>query len=157
MAYQKYKIDEKRHGGRVKGAGENLTDPTRAGRPVTLKYPLERGLPPMKTRYGADGEPLAESWYGKNQADHPASVGVAESNKLTDFDATPDGDDVLDGLARQGFGDHSAENSAVADLERKVSIEGYPASYGMKNRSDPTKAVKIPSSIGGNGPLPRKP
>ena len=49
--------------------------------------------------------------------------------------ATPKNDTVLGSLIANGHGDQSGENSAVADLQRKVDTTSYPPAHGMRNRS----------------------
>jgi hypothetical protein len=119
--------------------GANITDPTRASKPAaaTYKYPLTRGLPSLPDKVDADGNALPLSGFGRNQYSGPSSVSVNDSATMSDFEnlATPKSDPVLDSLISNGHGDQSGENSAVADLQRKVSTTGYPPAHGMKNRN----------------------
>lgn len=146
--------------------GENLKDPTRAGRPTgeTYKAPkLDRGSVVLQ-RTGPDGLPLANSGYGRNQNAVPSSVGVEQSADLTDFDISPKGGDpVRASLIANGFGDRSgAEDSAVADLQRKIDItKNVPDAYGMSSNASRQHSrnaggpEKVPTKCGFNdAPLP---
>jgi hypothetical protein len=139
--------------------GENRTDPTRAGRPVgeTYKSPkLDRGSVVIEKKDAA-GKPLADSNYGRNQNAVPSSVGVEQSTTLTDFDISPKGGDpVRASLIANGFGDRSgAEDSAVADLQRKIDItKNVPDAFGMSSNAarqhsrNAAGAVKVPPKTG---------
>lgn len=126
-----------------KATGEDIADPTRASKPTqeTYKAPkFDRGSVVIE-RTGPDGVPLPQSKYGQNQNAVPSSVGVTQAagpdgTGLSDFDISPTGGDpVLKKLALEGFGDHSGEDSAVADLSRKIDIAPFPPSFGMRSRS----------------------
>jgi hypothetical protein len=134
--------------------GASIADPTRANRPAapTYKYPQTRGLPSLPDK----DAPL--TGYGRNGYAGPSSVGVTDSASMTDFSnlATPKNDAVLKSLQVNGHGDQSGENSAVADLQRKVDTSGYPASHGMRNRSH--EGGTAPGSTAANeAPLPKRP
>jgi hypothetical protein len=119
--------------------GADVTDPTRASKPAqpTYRYPLAKGLPALPDKLDGDGNPVPLTGYGRNQYSGPSSVGVNDSARMNDFEnlATPKNDDALDSLIANGHGDQSGENSAVADLQRKIDTTGYPAAHGMRNRS----------------------
>lgn len=122
--------------------GASVTDPTRASKPAqpSYKYPQTRGLPSLPDK----DAPL--TGYGRNGYAGPSSVGVNDSADMTDFSnlATPKNDAVLKSLQVNGHGDSSGENSAVADLERKISTTGYPAAHGMKDPN--ANSPKIPGA-----------
>src|SRR5579862_2858927 len=115
--------------------GESVTDPTRASKPAkpTYRYPLAKGLPALPDKLDADGNPLPLSGYGRNQYGGPSSVGVKDSATMNDYEnlATPKNDAVLDSLIANGHGDQSGENSAIADLQRKIDTTPYPPAHGM--------------------------
>lgn len=139
MAYQ----------GQPKVTGENVANPTRAGRPVgeTYKAPkLDRGSVVIQ-KVGPDGQPLADSNYGRNQNAVPSSVGVEQSADLTDFDISPKGGDpVRASLVKIGFGDRTgAEDNAVGDLQRKIDTTPYAPAHGMRSPNNP--AEKVPNKI----------
>jgi hypothetical protein len=134
--------------------GADLTDPTRASKPAveTYKAPkLDRGSVVIE-RLDPAGNPMPRSRYGQNGGDTPSSVGVTQAagsdgTGLSDYDIAPGGGDpVLKKLALEGFGDRSGEDNAVADLQRKVSTDQYPTTYGQRNRSG--EGAKVPSSTG---------
>lgn len=140
MAVQSGKKASKHDAHDMKGA--STVDPTRASKPAepTYKFPLDRGLPKIADK----GAPL--TGYGRGQYAGPSSVGVNDSADMTDTPnlATLKGDDVLQSLITNGHGDQSGENNAVADLQRKVSTDGYAPSHGMRSRSG--EGGKIPGA-----------
>jgi hypothetical protein len=135
----------KPHGGRVKGAGEDITDPTRAGRPAgpTYKYPLNRGLPALDAK--KDGFPI--TGYGKGQYAGPSSVSVKDSATMNDFSIAPKDDDaVLRSLQDSGFGDRSERGAPVDDLQRKIDTSGgVPIHPHMKGAAP---GPKVPDKTG---------
>ena len=144
--------------------GASAVDPTRASKPAqpTYKYPLAKGLPSLPDKLDADGNPVALTGYGRNQYGGPSSVGVNDSARMNDFSnlATPKDDEVLASLIANGHGDQSGENSAVADLQRKVNTTGYPAAHGMRSRvaDDGSPGGGIPAKLGAPSAQPaRKP
>jgi hypothetical protein len=143
MANQSHKP----HGGKIKGAGEDITDPTRAGRPAgpTYKYPLNRGLPALDAK--KDGFPL--TGYGRGQFAGPSSVSVKDSSKMTDFSIAPKDDDgVLASIQNGGFGDRSETGAPVDDLSRKIDTRGgVPVHPHMKGAAP---GAKVPDKLGGN-------
>ena len=140
---------KKHHGGRVKGE----QDPERASAPaaMTYRYPLQKGLGTLDPKIDAAGNAVPLTNYGQRFAG-PSSVSVTDSDSMADLDIGVDDDEALASLKTNGHGDRPsgevAEISATSDLTRKISTEQYPASFGMTNRSDPTKAVKIAANIG---------
>jgi len=144
--------------------GASVTDPTRASRPAgpSYRYPLAKGLPSLPDKLDADGNPVPLTGYARNQYSGPSSVSVADSASMNDFEnlATPKGDAVLKSLQVNGHGDQSGENSAVADLQRKVDTTGYPPAHGMAKRGADSGSPGgvIPSTIGAtSAPVARKP
>jgi len=135
--------------------GASVTDPTRASKPAapTYRYPLSKGLPSIADK----GSPL--TGYGKNSYAGPSSVGVKDSADMTDEPnlATPRNDPVLDSLKSGGFGDRSESGSPIDDLQRKVSTDQYPASYGMRNRSGEGAQVPAKTGVASNAPPVRTP
>jgi hypothetical protein len=127
------------------GAGK-LSTAQPIGSPIAYK---------SKGTFGRDNEVdrkdlLADTGYGRNQYEGPASVtSVPASKSLSDFDTRPpDGDAVLDRLAGPGeksaLADNAGTGSPVDDLRRKISTEGYPAAYGMKGAAP---GAKVPGSV----------
>jgi hypothetical protein len=141
---------KKHHGGRVKGANE--PDPTRASKPAepTYRYPLQKGLGTLAPKLDAAGNAVPLTNYGQRYAG-PSSVSVTDSDGMSDLDIGVD-DEALASLKTNGHGDQPsgevAENSATSDLTRKIDTTQYPATFGMTNRSDPAKAIKISGNIG---------
>jgi hypothetical protein len=152
--------------------GADLSDPTRASKPPseTYKAPkLDRGSVVIE-RTGPDGQPLPRTRYGQNQADTPSSVGCTQAagsdgTGLSDFDIAPrGGDPVLRKLALEGFGDQSSEDSAVADLQRKIPTnQAVPDAYGMasarsRQASYPGPDSSVPATLSDDDAQPvRKP
>jgi hypothetical protein len=69
-----------------------------------------------------------------------------------------DGEGLLDRIARLGVAKHGDDVDLQSPQTRNpgtrdgVSQEQYPATFGMRNRNDPAKAVKIPS-VTGHSPM----
>jgi hypothetical protein len=144
--------------------GADVADPTRASKPtpVSYKYPLAKGLPALPDKLDGDGNSAPLTAFGRNQFSGPSSVSVRDSADMTDFQnlATPKGDDVLKSLQVNGHGDQSGENSAVADLQRKIDTTAYPAAHGMAKRGADSGSPggTIPATIGATSAQPvRKP
>ena len=141
--------------GHDQAKGASVTDPTRASRPnqPTYKYPLAKGLPSLPDKISADGTEAPLTGYGRGQYSGPSSVSVKDSASMTDFSnlATPKNDPVLDSLIANGHGDQSGENSAVADLQRKISTDqAVPTAFGMGKRgaSDGSPGDTVPAKTG---------
>jgi hypothetical protein len=118
-------------GGRVKGA--NQSDPTRASKPaeITYKFPVEKGLAKLDPKFDAAGNPLPITGYGRRY-DGPSSVSIPDSDQMSDFNIGVE-DEALDSLRRNGHGDQSGTNNAVADLQRKIDTTQYPTTFGHKS------------------------
>jgi hypothetical protein len=144
--------------------GASVTDPTRASKPAqpTYRYPLAKGLPALPDKLDGDGNPAPLTGYGRGQYGGPSSVGVNDSAHMTDFEnlATPKNDPVLASLIANGHGDQSGENSAVADLQRKIDTTGYAPAHGMRSRvaDDGSPGGGILAKLGASSaPLPKRP
>lgn len=135
--------------------GASVTDPTRASKPAqpTYKFPLAKGLPSLPDKLDADGNPVPLTGYGRNQFSGPSSVSVKDSATMNDFEnlATPKNDEALNSLITNGHGDQSGENSAVADLQLKISTDqAVPTAFGMSKRgaSDGSPGGTVPAKTG---------
>lgn len=144
--------------------GASVTDPTRASKPAqpTYRYPLAKGLPALPDKLDADGNAVPLTGYGRNQYSGPSSVSVRDSATMNDYEnlATPKNDPVLDSLIANGHGDQSGENSAVADLQRKIDTTEYTATYGHRHRgaADGSPGDKVPAETSASDSAPvRKP
>ena len=145
--------------------GASVTDPTRASKPAqpTYRYPLAKGLPRLPDKLDADGNPVPLTGYGRNQFSGPSSVSVKDSATMNDFEnlATPKSDEALDSLIANGHGDQRGENSAVADLQRKISTDqAVPTAFGMGKRgaADGSPGGTMPAKTGAPVSAPvRKP
>jgi hypothetical protein len=145
--------------GKDMAKGASVVDPTRASKPAapTYRYPLAKGLPALPDKLDADGNAVPLTGYARNQFSGPSSVSVTDSASMNDYDnlATPKNDAALRSLQVNGHGDQSGENSAVADLQRKIDTTGYPAAHGMRSRSG--EGGTVPGSVTGNeAPLPKR-
>jgi hypothetical protein len=54
---------------------------------------------------------------------------------------------TIDDIVQHGVARNSSVDLMSAQT-RKVDSTQYPASFGLRNRSDPTQAVKVPSTTG---------
>lgn len=120
--------------------GADATDPTRASKPAapSYTYPRAAGVPKLPDKIAADGSQAPLTGYGQNQYGGPSSVSVNDSATVNDFSnlATPKDDTVLASLIANGHGDQSGEDSAVADLQRKIDpTQKVPTTFGMRNRN----------------------
>jgi hypothetical protein len=124
------KIDLKKHGGKVKGAGD--VPATAAGNaPAT-------GMPRPASPDVISTPKAAHSGYGQNNYAGPASLTPKDdSNKgvsplAANMKAAGErgSDSVLDTIAKDG-----TAKPAPDWQTRKVSTEGYPPAHGMRNRS----------------------
>jgi hypothetical protein len=104
--------------------GENLADPTRAGRPApeTYKAPAKETAQPVGQSTGR----------GMNQYRGPSSVSVRDSAlSAQDFDIA---DPVKQSLIDGGFGDRSESGAPIDDLQRKIDTTPLPSAHGMQRR-----------------------
>jgi hypothetical protein len=108
--------------------GADVQHPTRVSKVPALSYKhnLYRGAEVLAHRTD-----VAD--YGQHGAQVPASVdcrtaGGPDGTGLSDFPTTV-ADPVKAGIAAQGLGDHAANPSTVADLDRKISTKGAVADH----------------------------
>jgi hypothetical protein len=124
-------------GGKIKGAGADTADPTRASQPAepTYRYPLRKGLGVLAPKLSPGGPPMPLTSYGQHNT-LPSSVSVKDSAAMADLDIAPKGGDpVLTSLQDGGFGDRSASGAPIDDLQRKVGTTPLPTTYGMRHRN----------------------
>jgi hypothetical protein len=146
-------------GGKVKGAGADVADPTRASKPAapTYRYPLEKGLGVLRPKASPDNPGVPLTGYGRGGA-VPSSVSVRDSVAMSDLDiAPPGGDPVLASLQSGGFGDRSESGAPIDDLKRKINTALQPQTFGMKDPNADQR--KVPDTLVGddNAQPARKP
>jgi hypothetical protein len=140
--------------------GENLNSPTRAGKPAAPTYspPGEyyRGSK-INRRRDAQGLEQPDTLYGENSGLTPASVGVADANRLAAVQATPE-DPIREQIVRQGTGPESVNPQQQRHLEAR-NVDEHPF---MKSRDaggvNAFRDASLPTKLGNNQSEPvRKP
>ncbi len=135
-------------------AGEDIADPTNAGRPHPTTYKqthhLDRGTV-VWDRTNPDGTPAKDTNYGRGQSAVPSSVDVKQSNAMTDWEGAHAPDPVLAQFVANGMGDRSgAVSNPIADLTRKIDPSGnVDDAYGMQSAR--ARQPVSPDSVGERG------
>ncbi len=94
---------------------------------------------PKGIGYGANG-PQPSSVAPGTAVESPLGANLRQSSD--------DGENLLGKIIAGGLrGDCPDNIPDVSDEQRTVSAGSYPLSFGMRNRSDPAKAEKIPGAI----------